>query len=298
MYELKKVGSHTYYIESPTNVGIYEYGGKVCLIDSGNDKTAAKRILDIITAQGWTADMVICTHSHADHAGGCALIHERTGCRVFAPDTSAAIIRQPLFEPATLYGGYPPKELRSKFLMPAAARCEELCETVLPDGLSFERFDGHDFAQAAIRTDDGVWFLADIVISAETLEKYSVSFLFDIEEHLKSLDRLEQTEGRLFIPAHAKPTEDIAALCRANRENVREISAAIKELCAAPITAEELIERLCERYSIPMSLRQYVLIGSTVRSYLSWLCDSGEMQYATDGYKMTWQTVSTEINYQ
>ncbi|MGN1119521.1 MAG: MBL fold metallo-hydrolase, partial [Oscillospiraceae bacterium] len=77
MYELNRLGEHTYYIDSPTNVGIYEYGGKVCLIDSGSDKDSAKKALKLISDAGWTLDMVICTHSHADLIGGCALLKER-----------------------------------------------------------------------------------------------------------------------------------------------------------------------------------------------------------------------------
>ena len=39
MYNLNKVGERTYYIDSPTNIGIYKLNeSDICLIDSGNDK--------------------------------------------------------------------------------------------------------------------------------------------------------------------------------------------------------------------------------------------------------------------
>lgn len=45
MFELKHVAGGSYYIESPAKIGLVELGnGEVCLIDSGNDKDAGRRI--------------------------------------------------------------------------------------------------------------------------------------------------------------------------------------------------------------------------------------------------------------
>lgn len=292
MYELKQLGEHTYYISSPTNIGVYEYGGKVCLIDSGSDKDAAKKALRQIEEQGWKLDMVICTHSHADHSGGCAFLKERTDCGVYAPGASAAIIKHSFLEPTYLYGGFPVKELCSKFLMSMPCDCGELSESVLPEGLEIMRIDGHDFGQAAIKTRDGVWFTADALLSAETLSKYKISFLYDIAQHLEALEKLEGVTGRLFVPAHAEPTEDISGLISINRENVYEVSKVIKGLCERGLTIDELISELFSVYGIRPSIMQYSLIGCTTRSYLSWLYSAGEMRYEFEGTKLVWKTVS------
>ena len=43
MYELVKVGPQSYYINSPAKIGIYARSeNEIYLIDSGNDKEAAK----------------------------------------------------------------------------------------------------------------------------------------------------------------------------------------------------------------------------------------------------------------
>ena len=47
--ELIKVGEKTYYIKNPTNIGIYKIDEEnIVLIDSGKDKEAGKKILNII----------------------------------------------------------------------------------------------------------------------------------------------------------------------------------------------------------------------------------------------------------
>ena len=73
--ELIRVGEKTYYIKNATNIGVYKVDyDNVYIIDSGNDKEAGKKILKIISEQGWNIKGIINTHSNADHIGG--LIHQ------------------------------------------------------------------------------------------------------------------------------------------------------------------------------------------------------------------------------
>ena len=71
MYELIKVGEQSYYIESPTRIGVYvENGTEAYLVDSGNDKDAGRKVKQILEANDWTLKAIINTHSNADHIGG------------------------------------------------------------------------------------------------------------------------------------------------------------------------------------------------------------------------------------
>lgn len=291
MYDLNQVGEHTYYMDSPTNIGLYEYGGKCCLIDSGNDKDAAKKILKHIEAKGWTLDKVFCTHCHADHTGGAATLRERMGCEVYAPGACAAVVRNSYLLPSVLYGGFPSKDLRSKFLMSKPCECAELTEAALPEGLTYTHIDGHDFEQAAFKTADGVWFIADGTVSEKTTEKYKIAFLYDIEEHLHSLNKLKTLEGTLFIPSHDEPMKDISALVDKNIACIYEVADTIKRFCEHGLTIDELLEKIFAEFGIKLYLMQYALIGSTTRSYLSWLTAKGEMECVYEGSKLLWKTV-------
>lgn len=83
MYELINAKGNSYYIESPAKVGLYRLNEtEVCLIDSGSDKDAGKKIQKILAANGWTLKFIISTHSNADHVGGCRLLCDRLGCTV------------------------------------------------------------------------------------------------------------------------------------------------------------------------------------------------------------------------
>lgn len=67
MYELVQVAPHTYYINSPSKVGVYvEEDNSVWLIDSGNDKDAGRKIQKRLEENGWTLKAIINTHSNED----------------------------------------------------------------------------------------------------------------------------------------------------------------------------------------------------------------------------------------
>lgn len=54
MYELKQTGGRSYYTDCPAKIGICRRNDTdIYLIDSGNDKEAAKKILKIVSGRGW-----------------------------------------------------------------------------------------------------------------------------------------------------------------------------------------------------------------------------------------------------
>ena len=143
--ELVKVGEKTYYIKNPTNIGIYKIDDEnVYLIDSGNDKDAGKKILKIIDEQGWKVKGVITTHSNADHIGGNKIIQDRTNCTILAHHIEKSFTEYTILEPSFLYGGYPFKDIRNKFLC-AKKSTVTLIENNLPEGLECFSLKGHFF---------------------------------------------------------------------------------------------------------------------------------------------------------
>lgn len=284
MFELNKVGAKTWYMSAPTNVGFYLCGtDEVCMIDAGGDREAAAEALKHIRAQGWRLTKLFLTHAHSDHVGGAASLREQTGCEVYAPGVSAASVRHSFLISTTLYGGSPSPAMCNKLILHPSCECAELSEKELPPGLSFIRLDGHDMAQAVFRTEDEVWFTADCVVSADALSKHRISFVYNVTEHLSSLEKLSGLEGRLFIPSHDVPCADIAPLVLENTAAVLEVAQDIREMCSSPRTIDEIIALALEKYHIRLYLMQYLLVGQTVRSYISRLLETGEISPVYDG---------------
>ena len=292
MYELIQVAPHTYYIQSPAKIGVVETSdGHVVLIDSGNDKEAGRKVRQHLDRQGWTLDAIYNTHSNADHIGGNAYLAKQTGCALYAPGIEAAFTQHPILEPALLYGGYPMKALRHKFLLAQESDAQPLTPEHLPAGFELIPLPGHFFDMIGLRTPDDVVFLADCLSSQATLDKYQISYVYDVAAYLDTLERVKEMHATLFVPAHADATEDIAPLAQYNIDKVNEIAGHILDFCAAPHTFEEVLQHLFTSYDLAMTFEQYALVGSTVRNYLSWLLDSERLSATFTNNRLLWQRV-------
>ena len=290
MYELNQVSPQSYYINSPAKIGIYRQSDdEVYLIDSGNDKEAAKKVLKVVGQNGWRVKGIINTHSNADHIGGNQYIQKQTGCPIFAGGIEGNFTRHPILEPSFLYGGYPFKELRSKFLMAKESEVTDCSSPAFPRELELIPLPGHFFDMVGIRTPDNTVFLADCVSSPAVLEKYGVTFIYDVAQYLATLDRIEALDAVIFVPSHADVTTDIRPLAALNRAKVHEIARAIEEICTEPQDTESVIQAIFRAYRLSMSAEQYVLVGSTIRSYLSWMKDSGRLDVVIGEDSLRWQ---------
>ena len=291
MYELIRISDESWFIQCPARIGVVRTGeSEVCLIDSGSDKDAGKKVKRLLDANGWRLRAIYNTHSHADHIGGNRYLQTQTGCRIYAPGIERDFTCSPILEPSFLYGGNPPKELRHKFLMAAESDALPLTPEVLPDGWELLPLPGHSFDMVGFRTPDDVVFLADCLSGEETLDKYGVSFLVDPEAYLRTLETVKTLTARLFVPSHAEPAEDIAPLAQKNIDAVRSIAERITELCAAAKPFEQILKELFDAYGLTLTIEQYALVGSTLRSYLAWLKDAGRLRATVEDNRLLWQT--------
>ncbi len=292
MYELIQVGSKTYYIACPSKVGVYVLDDNlVCLIDSGSDIYSAKKIYKVLQEKNWNIAMIINTHSHADHIGGNAYFQEKTSCSIYCVGQEKIFIEYSEFEASYLFGGFPCKDLRNKFLSATKSNVKDLTESVLPSGLECINLDGHSFSQIGIKTDDDVWFLADAITTEEIMQKYHVIFLVDVHKTLESLDRIKTLKAQLFIPSHGNVCEAIIELAEKNCKKMYEIIDYLLETCKNFKSTEMIIKSIFDHYKLTMTFSQNVLIGSTIRSYLSYLYDRGQIQVVFENNMLLWKTV-------
>ena len=290
MYELIQVSEQCYYLQSPAKIGLVRLNDTdVCLIDSGSDKDAGRKVRQLLDANGWRLTAIYNTHSNADHIGGNQYLQRQTGCRIYAPGIECCFTRHPVLEPAFLYGGFPPKDLRHKFLMAQESDARPLTPEVLPQGFGLLPLPGHFFDMAGFRTPDDVVYLADCLSSRETLDKYQIGFVYDVAAYLQTLEAVKAMSARCFVPAHAPACEDIAPLAQYNLDKVAEIAEVILDLCREPLCFEALLRKLFARYDLAMNFEQYALVGSTVRSYLSWLKDTGRLSARFEDDLLLWQ---------
>ena len=292
MYELIHISGNSYYIQSPAKIGLVKLNDTdVCLIDSGNDKDAGRKIRQLLDANHWRLTAIYNTHSNADHTGGNRYLQAQTGCKIYAPGIECDFTRHPILEPSFLYGGFPCKDLRHKFLMAQGSDAEYLTNSVLPEGFEMISLPGHFFDMVGFRTADDVVYLADCLSSRETLEKYQIGFIYDVAAYLETLEKVKTLTAKMFVPAHADVIDDILPLAQYNIDKVMEIAEKITELCREPIHFEKILQKLFSEYGLTMNFEQYVLVGSTVRSYLAWLKDTGKLSVHFEENVLLWERI-------
>lgn len=291
MFELQQVSESCYYIQSPAKIGLIKLGGNdVCLIDSGNDKDAGRKVRQILDANGWRLKAIYTTHSNADHIGGNKYLQTQTGCDIFAYGIERDFSVHPILESSFLYGGFPPEGLRHKFFLAQESEVDLLTEEALPAGISMIPLPGHFFDMVGYRSNDDVVFLADCLASKETLEKYQITFVYDVATYLNTLEMVKTMQAKMFVPAHTEATDDIAPLAQFNIDKVHEIADKILTICKEPTMFEHILQQLFIAYGLRMNLEQYVLVGSSVRSYLSWLKNAERMELIFEDGLMLWRT--------
>lgn len=292
MYELIQVSESCYYIESPAKIGLVRLNETdVCLIDSGSDKDAGRKVRQHLDKNSWRLTAIYNTHSNADHVGGNQYLQKQTGCAVYAPGIECDITRHPLLEPSFLYGGFPPGELRHKFLMAQPSDAHELTADVLPKGFELLPLPGHFFDMVGFRTAGDVVYLADCLSSRETLDKYQIPFIYDVAAYLTTLETVKAMQARMFVPAHAAAAEDMSQLAQYNIDKVQQVADRILTLCAQPLCSEVLLQKLFTAYGLDMTFQQYALVGSTVRSFLSWLKGEGRLTAEFADNMLLWRAV-------
>lgn len=289
MYELRKLSNKCYYIDSPSRVGAVDIDGELLLVDGGSDRDAAKKALRSLDELSLPVKRVLVTHSHADHTGGLEYITANTGAKVYAKGIEAAFVRYPILEPVYVWGGYPHKGIRNKFFLAPGCEVSEVKELSLPDGYELLELYGHSFDQVGLLTPDGTAFIADALASEATLEKYGVTFLFDVKGYLETMEKLKDLRANVFLASHSEPTDDILPLIELNIAKTYEVCDVITDICSQPCCFDEVLKQVFDRYGRTLNVGQYSIVGASVHAYLSYLGDIGRINSFAENNYMLWR---------
>ncbi len=282
----------TFISRGAVNIGIIEGSDGVYLIDSGGDKDAGRKLYKVVRESGRKIKAVINTHSNADHIGGNAYLQNNAGCEIWTSQTEASFTETPLLEPSFLWGGFPFKELRSKFFEAKASHVDRIIsEDSKIEGLNFIGLPGHFFNQYGILTDDGVFFLGDSLFGEDIIKKYGLPFIYDVEAFIGSIEKIMAVKADYYVPCHGDLVNDVSKIAALNLNTVAEAVRDILRLICDEIIFEDLLKFFCDERKITLNHGQYVLVGSTVKSFLSYLYNNGKAEYKFRDNRMYWKAV-------
>lgn len=304
---IQKLTKNISYIPFSTNIGLVtipnENKTDIYIIDTVNDDLKMQEILDFISENYPEGKLkaVINTHSHADHCGGDVLLREKTGCEIWASSGEASLMEYPELETMLIWGAAPFHDLCSKFLMAkpcSATRVLKNDETVdLGDGVSFKviPLPGHYLNQVGlIFTDsDGktVFFMGDAISGRNVIRKYWIQYLLDEKKTKESLMKISEINSDFYVPSHGSLVNDIEGLSELNIIAILETENLIVDIVKTPKTTEQILKEVTDRNKIRLGVFQFVLIGSTVRAYLTGLYEEKRITFAIEKNEMRWRAI-------
>ena len=304
--DIRELIPDVYMIPGGTNVGVIrvkdESGCALYLIDSGESEKDARKIETILNAHftDWHLRAVINTHSHADHSGGNAYFAEKTKCEIWMPYLEKGSVENTLLQPSIAWGGFPLPELRVPYYVSAhceatrVIRAEECVKFSDGKKIRFIALPGHYFEMLGVmcKIPDGksAFFAGDAVFGRNVIAKFSIPFMLDVASFLDTLEKLRSIRADRYVPSHGDAVTRIDETVEMNQIAVLQtISCIMKILKKKPHTAEELLTEVANANGISMKLPQYVLIGSTLRSFLTSLYEKGRITYEIADNKMLWK---------
>ena len=125
--------------------------------------------------------------------------------------------------------------------------------------------------------------------SRETLDKYKIVVIFDVEAYLATLEKVKTLNANYFVPSHADLTDNIYDLAQYNINHVNNIAEDIIAICREALNFERILQKLFAKYNLVMNFEQYVLAGSTIKSFLSWLKTQGRLNAYFDSNILLWE---------
>lgn len=158
-------------------------------------------------------------------------------------------------------------------------------------GLSWCTLPGHTFGMIGVRTPDDVWFLGDAYLSKAYMQKRSFAYLCDAGEYLGTLEALKNFDGKLFVPAHGVAEADITEILELNIANQRMLIEAVKDACIEPAGLDRILQRMYEVTMLRNNEANHALLSATVKSYLTYLQDKGELECGFEDNVMVWKRV-------
>lgn len=296
-----------YYISGPTNIGIIEEQlsdtkSNLYMIDSGCNTEDGKRIFTEITEyfsqKDITIKAIINTHSHADHCGANNYIQQKTNCEIWITENEQGSLINPFLQPIISWGGNPLPEINSSYYVAEKTVPNKIINTneklTLNNGikLSFINLPGHYFEMIGILCENDnkkVLFASDGIFGRKNIGKYWIPFLYDVKEFKNSLDTISSLNADFCIPGHGEPTSQIEETVELNKIAIISNEQCILEaLKYKEQTQEDILKYVADKNEINLHIAQYMLIGCTIKAYLTFLYNEGKISYHIKENKMYW----------
>jgi len=114
------------------------------------------------------------------------------------------------------------------------------------------------------------------------LSKYDFLFLFDIEEQIKSLERIENIDFEYMVIAHSKKfisKDESYKIIDKHKTAIDKYMNQVRTYLNNPITIENILKHIIVNNNLSHNYKEYHFFKSSLISLISYLIDLGEVNY-------------------
>lgn len=288
--KLINISGNTFYLRGATNTGVYLFDDSSALIiDPGLSGIRIDKLIKSFKEHNIELKYIINTHEHNDHFGACEQLKEEyKNVKIISSKYAKLYI-----ENLDLFGKYIMGGKSNK-LMDEKLNHRQTKEVVVDTVISEEKininnkefeiynFNGHTPGSIGILTEDKVLFVGDLLVGEDMLKKYDFLFLFDIEEQLKSLDKIKNIDFEYLVISHSKKLiskEESVQIIENHKNAINKYVNQVRMCLSNPITVENILKNIIIDNNLSYNYKEYHFLKSSLISLISYLIDLDEVDY-------------------
>jgi glyoxylase-like metal-dependent hydrolase (beta-lactamase superfamily II) len=193
-------------------------------------------------------------------------------------------------------GADPPAELHVPRFAPQPCTVDQIVTEgeIGIAGLTVEvvPLPGHTATHTGYIVDD-VFFVGDALAGQAELAGLAVSYTYSVTLYLETLEKLRNYACAYYVLGHGRLERDISGLIEQNIARISETIGFIKG-CLAEKDAETsaILKAVCQHYGVELhSIRAYFVWYPVIHSFLSHLCNGGEVVWEISDNELLWHAV-------
>ena len=277
--EIIRVKGNTYCIDTGmTYLPFYKLNERdIILMDSGYQKESTG-IEEVLENSNLKIKTIICSHAHPDHVGNNSYFKDKYNCRI-AMTRDEAFLCSSYANFKTFYDQ--PMSLIKSYYHNLVCETDIIIndkqDSIILNDVVFKLFHtfGHSSDQICITTPDDVCYLADTLITHETMEGTKIPYAFVLKDDLESKKTLHQLDCSTYIIAHKGILNDIDGLIHDNIKYYSRIAERVYEEITKPMTFEDVLKCIIKKYKIEVkSVYKYKMAERMLRSYMEYLYET------------------------
>lgn len=276
--ELEHVKGNTWVLKDWELIPLYKLDDHRCvLLDTG--LAEQREALDeALQREGLIPVGVLCSHAHIDHMGNNAFFKEKYGTKIAMSLGEAAhqfsylamgvpnyLLSVGDLESSSAHGGT--IHLADQIILPHEDKIQ-FC------GAEFEivHTPGHTSDHICAKTPDDVLYLADAMMTGQTLHRSKFPYAYDMGAYLDSMRDLRSVKAEKFVVAHYGIYDEILPLIDMEARFLRERMLDLLDLVEDYTTPKLMASAICRAYRINAhSVRDLGYFEAASLSYINYL---------------------------